>query len=99
MPQNRRQRYNTSILARERDRQGLTNTQIAVAVRRSISVVSRTLSGDPQYQGAGTVRAIADFLRIPMETIQPPADEEADAVNPDPDVHRGRDKSAIEAVA
>jgi len=62
-------RYDAARLARERDEQGMTNVMIASAIRRDQSVVARTLSGHRQYQSPATVKAIADFLRVPMSEI------------------------------
>ncbi len=77
----RRRRYDVEPLRRARELQGLTNTLIGKAVRRDQSIVARTLSGDPQYQGAETVKAIADFLRVPMEHLLP-ANSQSEIRNP-----------------
>ena len=59
------------VLARKRDELGLTDTDIAASIGRSKSVVHRTLSGDPQYQGPKTVKLIAQHLGVEMSELIP----------------------------
>jgi len=68
-------RYNVEPLRRARDDRGFTNTVIARALGRPIPTVSLTISGHPHAQGPATVKAIADFLGVPMIELRPPAPE------------------------
>jgi len=73
-------RYNVEPLRRARDLQGLTNTLIATAIRRPVPTVARTIGGHPHHQSPPTVRAIADFLRVPMAELVVASEPEREAV-------------------